>query len=496
MPNWVIIQNDSGEVIEGNSLVRVTGVDSDGNFIVDKPNRDGQTDLFISGPGSIPDGSYGQAHNEFPAVVKYDTANETNAAPADGEIWGAKAGSWKLTRKMPGFRILGSGVQEKCIIARATTSLIVFVYVTSATASSGRYSATEKFFDPVAGTWSDGDAVWYNDANGAVPTVNTYHQAMLVGFANGRKCYREAVVGGSSSLTVKEADGTPSYSSITSLELNQADGFEVTQPGAGRANINIKDASASQAGIVALANQQLGTGRKDVESLGILDPAGGSTDTPVFQASHTPDRGVSLVKLSSGLTAQLGIAAGELSAGYEPGHSGTTAYSLFEYDAWHLWKYDDLSLGYYLRVKAFNHYVQFLMDLTGSSSVGFELHDGSGTITNRCFILAASMYAIVNAATGFAVEYGITDTDQAGNTVRGGIITAKGTDGATGTGGGGDTITNGRVTALGAAGATGTDQAGNTVSNGRITAIATDGFTGTGAYTNFTITNGRITAAS
>jgi hypothetical protein len=193
MPNWVIIRNDSGEVIEGNSLVRVTGVDTDGNFIVGKPNRDGQTDLYISGPNSVPNGSYGQAHNEFPAIVKYDTANETNAAPADGEIWGAKSGSWKLTRKMPGFRIMGDGIQEKCIIARATTSLIAFVYVTSATASSGRYPATEKFFDPVAGTWADGDAVWYNDANGAVPTVNTYHQAMLVGYANGRKVYREAV---------------------------------------------------------------------------------------------------------------------------------------------------------------------------------------------------------------------------------------------------------------------------------------------------------------
>jgi hypothetical protein len=35
---------------------------------------------------------------------------------------------------------------------------------------------------------------------------------------------------------VKEADGTPSYGGITSLEFNQADGFEVTQPAAGRAD--------------------------------------------------------------------------------------------------------------------------------------------------------------------------------------------------------------------------------------------------------------------
>ncbi len=39
-------------------------------------------------------------------------------------------------------------------------------------------------------------------------------------------------------LTVAESDGTPSYDRITSLEFDQADGFSLSQPGAGRVKVN------------------------------------------------------------------------------------------------------------------------------------------------------------------------------------------------------------------------------------------------------------------
>lgn len=43
---------------------------------------------------------------------------------------------------------------------------------------------------------------------------------------------------GGDNLTVKESDGSPSYTGITSLEFDQTSGFVVTQPGAGRAKIS------------------------------------------------------------------------------------------------------------------------------------------------------------------------------------------------------------------------------------------------------------------
>ena len=52
--------------------------------------------------------------------------------------------------------------------------------------------------------------------------------------------WRSAVPGvdSATSLTVKESDGSPSYSSVNSLEFDQDDGFSLSQPGAGRAKVN------------------------------------------------------------------------------------------------------------------------------------------------------------------------------------------------------------------------------------------------------------------
>jgi len=80
--------------------------------------------------------------------------------------------------------------------------------------------------------------------------------------------------GGGGSLTVKESDGTPSYSAITSLEFNQDDGFEVTQPGGTRANINIKDASHTTPGIVSTTAQRF-AGEKTFDDELTVDGADG-----------------------------------------------------------------------------------------------------------------------------------------------------------------------------------------------------------------------------
>ena len=56
-------------------------------------------------------------------------------------------------------------------------------------------------------------------------------------------------------LTVRELDGSPSYSGIVTLTLDQADGFIVSQPAAGEVRVDIDGASATQAGIVTLGTQ-------------------------------------------------------------------------------------------------------------------------------------------------------------------------------------------------------------------------------------------------
>lgn len=55
---------------------------------------------------------------------------------------------------------------------------------------------------------------------------------------------------GASGVTVQEQDGSPSYTSTTTIQVNQDDGLRVTQPGANTALISIVDASGATPGII------------------------------------------------------------------------------------------------------------------------------------------------------------------------------------------------------------------------------------------------------
>lgn len=45
--------------------------------------------------------------------------------------------------------------------------------------------------------------------------------------------------GGGAGVTVEEVDGTPTFAGITTLRFDQADGFVVSQPGAGIARVDV-----------------------------------------------------------------------------------------------------------------------------------------------------------------------------------------------------------------------------------------------------------------
>lgn len=71
--------------------------------------------------------------------------------------------------------------------------------------------------------------------------------------------------GGISGLAFKEQDGSPSYTTTTTVEVNQADGLVLTQPSAGTVLISIADASESSPGIMTTGNQRF-AGRKYFDS--------------------------------------------------------------------------------------------------------------------------------------------------------------------------------------------------------------------------------------
>lgn len=56
-------------------------------------------------------------------------------------------------------------------------------------------------------------------------------------------------------ITVEEVDGSPSYTSVSTLRFDQADGFQLSQPGAGIARVDLVPATTTQAGGVSTSTQ-------------------------------------------------------------------------------------------------------------------------------------------------------------------------------------------------------------------------------------------------
>ncbi len=98
---WLSCKNANVGTIPAFGLVRVTGANGDRVLTVDKPNADSQA-VLVNGPADIPAGGNGICTRDSPADVLYDTGDGT---PANGDTWGAAAGSWKLRSGKTGFAI-------------------------------------------------------------------------------------------------------------------------------------------------------------------------------------------------------------------------------------------------------------------------------------------------------------------------------------------------------------------------------------------------------
>ncbi len=99
------------------------------------------------------------------------------------------------------------------------------------------------------------------ELNNVEIAVGTLVQIRCRGIQDGSLCFEidtGATANPPTGLTVKESDGSPSYTSITSLEIDQAQGGVVTQPGSGRAKLSWADATTSQVGVVNYGSQTFG----------------------------------------------------------------------------------------------------------------------------------------------------------------------------------------------------------------------------------------------
>ncbi len=162
---WLFIKNVDTEVIPARGVCAIDAVNDDGSISVKRPTRNGQTDVLFNSFVAVSPGEFGQGTQSFPIIAAYAVDPQTESDPANGEIWGPEMGSWYLQKALPGFRVVGTGSDGLVNVIPMSQQVVSFVKITSTVQEDGYYPAVEMLFDPVTLVWSEGDVVWWRDAN-------------------------------------------------------------------------------------------------------------------------------------------------------------------------------------------------------------------------------------------------------------------------------------------------------------------------------------------
>lgn len=171
--------------------------------------------------------------------------------------------------------------------------------IVGASASYGLWDAKLQIRDTVNQTWADGPKVWAFPPNGeTLTTGNQYPNCTYAGDSGGefgnladRKVY--FVTNPSSSITVSsidpgQGDTTITISPVMIIEVDLLSGGALTND-AGKAKLSFQPASISHAGNVTLGGQNLGTGTKVVDELGLTRTDQPSGSAPVIIEYNWPN---------------------------------------------------------------------------------------------------------------------------------------------------------------------------------------------------------------
>lgn len=147
---------------------------------------------------------------------------------------------------------------------------MVWVKVTSASTSSvtlaggshvNCYPAKWSYYDSYAGAWTDNDNVWFLPANGETPGLNTRYLCKCVGADSSNEAIytieiQGASSGGGGSIEVKQASGSPDYTAVPTLIVDQATGLAIESGSSSNpATLELLAASATQQGAVTTTAQ-------------------------------------------------------------------------------------------------------------------------------------------------------------------------------------------------------------------------------------------------
>lgn len=243
----IIVENPSDstyEYVPPGAVVRVTGVTEDGLALTVLPVAyDGEANVLVVGAQGLPLGGRGLAHarNEAGALLE-----QRDGAATAGESWGPATGCMGLRKDIPGYVVTAVGARGNIAAVRRDTNLL-------------RISSTDR------------TAGWLSTKLLAGSNIT-----LTVGSAGGSETLTVALSGSYvPTITVKEADGTPSVAANTLQIPSAASGspLNLTDLGGGIAQLDISEASDTQEGTVTTGTQTFAgdkTFNDDVTILGNL----------------------------------------------------------------------------------------------------------------------------------------------------------------------------------------------------------------------------------
>jgi hypothetical protein len=158
-----------------------------------------------------------------------------------------------------------------------------YVLTTSGTATSGFYPGKVVLYSAADAAWQEYSTCKILPANGETLTNNTRYAVRYTGRNSGGDGVFTVLQGGGGGLsTVDEVDGSPTYSAITYLSFDQADGFALSNPSTGKVRIDISPASTTQTGVVNTTTQSF-SGYKVFEGQSVAPhSAAGFKDMKVY----------------------------------------------------------------------------------------------------------------------------------------------------------------------------------------------------------------------
>lgn len=159
---YVLVYNESSEAVPPFGVMRIVRPGANGSLRVNRPNRNGMTNVIVNGPHPIEPASYGQASFNWPAKVGYI---QVAGVIRFGDEAGVVKDKWFLSPNHPGFRCITPSGESTAIFERILALPVSHVEITSLTKTGKLYPAIEVIYNPDTDAFEYGDVCWWRDAN-------------------------------------------------------------------------------------------------------------------------------------------------------------------------------------------------------------------------------------------------------------------------------------------------------------------------------------------